>query len=387
MEERNMPVGNVEFHSSANQEGTSMRGTYVRNPWLKSVFILVLLLALAPMAIAPTTGQAAPALAPTITNDDPALTAGWKKVRSGWTRDCSGIDRDAYWTYSRRPGRSGDVDSARWEVSLPQSGLWEVQAYIPGVGNGLADTRNAQYRVGHASGETLVPVSQRGNWCRWISLGTYTFNVGRAAYVYLGDFTGGENPQTSVVADAVRWVYRGDGGTPPNVADHFDWPVNPPNGDGWGTKGWGACGVGYGWLDWACVERDGNGNCTKHEYHPGVDLNKCSGKDKGKPVYAVANAVVVGDPSTCSILLEHTLPDGTKVWSNYKHVVPSPGLKAGDIVHRGGQIGTIEDNHLHFEIRTRSAESWPGCSWAVGLTKEQVKQRYTPPMAFLSSHR
>jgi hypothetical protein len=52
-----------------------------------------------------------------------------------------------------------------------------------------------------------VEISQAGRWCNWISLGTYSFSAGTGSYVRLGDYTGGEDPQRSVIADAVQFVW------------------------------------------------------------------------------------------------------------------------------------------------------------------------------------
>lgn len=140
-------------------------------------------------------------------------SGGWMRVSSGWTRSCTGVDGDARWTYSRYPGYSNDVDWAKWTPDLPQSGMYEVFIFGPGVNNGRQDTQRARYRVHHANGDKIVNVTQRGNWCRWVSLGTFQFQAGKKGYVYLGDYTGGENPQTSIVADAIKFVYRsGDSG-------------------------------------------------------------------------------------------------------------------------------------------------------------------------------
>ena len=330
--------------------------------------------------------HAGPAMATTIVVDNgntgSTLTSGWKLARTGWTRGCAGIDGDAHWTYSRRAGRTNDADWTTWEAALPQAGRWEVQVYIPGIDNGRSDTAHARYRVQHAGGEAVVEISQRNNWCRWISLGTFQFD--RQGRVYLGDYTGGETPQTAIAADAVRWVYVGGGGEDPHVAGHFAWPVNPPNGSGWGT-----CGVGYSFLQWACVSWDQQDNCTKHEWHPGVDLNWCGHNDRGQPVYAVANGVIEENlAASCSILIRHTLPDGSTIWSNVKHVVPTPGLKQGQWVRAGEQIGTIEVNHTHFEIRTQPpGKGFPGCVWTVGRDKQWVIDHYTDPLTFIAAHR
>ena len=97
------------------------------------------------------------------------------------------------------------------------------------------------------------------------------------------------------------------------VADGFDYPVAKPNGSGYNTT------AGCWWLQ-------RTGACAPGP-HPGQDFNKDCGGDceLGEPVYAVANGAVVDSnyytPNWGNIILiEHTLPDGSKVWSQYAHL-------------------------------------------------------------------
>ncbi|QLQ31821.1 MAG: M23 family metallopeptidase [Candidatus Thiothrix singaporensis] len=102
------------------------------------------------------------------------------------------------------------------------------------------------------------------------------------------------------------------------VADSFRYPVGAIDGSGWiGNTN------GLQWLQ----QWDYGGKCG-YVYHPGVDFNKdgtTGDGDLGQPVYAVANGIVTfsGDGGASwgnIILIEHTLPDGSKVWSQYGHV-------------------------------------------------------------------
>lgn len=88
------------------------------------------------------------------------------------------------------------------------------------------------------------------------------------------------------------------------------------------------------------------------------------------------------------MLLKHTLPDGTTVWSQYAHLHQRQA-QVGDVVERGSQIGTIgrgENDawpaHLHFEIRRTelAPDAW-------GFTREQVLERYAHPTEFIIDHR
>jgi murein DD-endopeptidase MepM/ murein hydrolase activator NlpD len=84
---------------------------------------------------------------------------------------------------------------------------------------------------------------------------------------------------------------------PAAVADCFVWPL----GAGVTSRG------GYTFLQYGKVD------AKNYEYHPGVDLN-VGPNSVGKPVYAIANGKVAeAHPSYgWYIMLEHTLPDGTK---------------------------------------------------------------------------
>lgn len=132
-------------------------------------------------------------------------------------------------------------------------------------------------------------------------------------------------------------------------------------------------------------------------WHTGEDWNGTGGGDTdlGDPVYAVAHGRVVASghytPSWGNIvLIEHRLPDGYLVWSQYAHV-RDRFVAAGDIVSRGQQIGTIgkgdQDRwpaHLHFEIRTQDI---PPDVWFPNVrNKEWVMNNYTQPTAFINSH-
>lgn len=96
-------------------------------------------------------------------------------------------------------------DLARWEASLPEEGIYEVQAFIPyGLQLGWQH-RNARggfrYKIRHANGvdevETLPINDHRG----WVVLGRYFFRKGEAV-IELSDKSG----FPYVAADAVKWI-------------------------------------------------------------------------------------------------------------------------------------------------------------------------------------
>jgi hypothetical protein len=147
------------------------------------------------------------------------------------------------------------------------------------------------------------------------------------------------------------------------TTDGFDYPVGPPDGSGY-----------YNAQDF------GVWNDTYNGYHLGEDWNGNDGgnTDCDDPVYASANGDVIfnGNGGTGwgnTIILEHTLPDNTKLWTMYAHMNTLLSAVVTS-VQRGEQIGTIGDGsgdcdgspyyaHLHFEMRdTYLATPGPGYS-------------------------
>lgn len=151
-----------------------------------------------------------------------------------------------------------------------------------------------------------------------------------------------------------------------------------------------------GYFDWAMGREDPTGTVVAgHDLHvqqnygnithpvhgprphAGVDLQWFVRGDEqwgfstfGAPVYAAANGRVVcdnfledrghyGDYPGRVVVLEHRLPTGERVYSQYGHVqYPSQdphAVAVGATVRRGQRIGSVHDqggnSHLHFEIR------------------------------------
>ena len=131
-----------------------------------------------------------------------------------------------------------------------------------------------------------------------------------------------------------------------------------------------------GWWNYSDV-----GNFYKHGLHPGEDWNYGSrGMDAGKPIFAIANGKIIelkplyssASSGGWEIVLEHVLPDGSKIYSIYLHVTSDQEedgslvydkkeftYQKGDIVLKGAMIArcatgmTLFPEHLHFEIRNK----------------------------------
>jgi len=171
--------------------------------------------------------------------------------------------------------------------------------------------------------------------------------------------------------------------------------------------------------------------------HPGEDWNfKKAGDDAGKPVYAVANGIIKEISKVYSsnenkagwkIIIEHILPDNSKVYSIYLHVTSANKtdgsivdnkddftFKKDDIVYKGDIIARLATDmiylpeHLHFEIRnkfTSGKELYKNANSNgyytydkkkhTNLTKEQVKKTFKlmkkdgilDPSDFIDDHR
>ena len=106
--------------------------------------------------------------------------------------------------YAWTTGGTGSA-TAEWVFDLPSDGLCQVMAWW----SAPYSTRSpdAPYTIHHAGGSTTVEVNQNANGSQWNDLGTYEFIGGTARVVLSSD------AQNNPVADAVRIVYIGAGGT------------------------------------------------------------------------------------------------------------------------------------------------------------------------------
>ncbi len=133
-------------------------------------------------------------------------------------------------------------------------------------------------------------------------------------------------------------------------------------------------------------------------WHPGEDWNGKGGGDTdlGDPIYAVSNGKVIefGHYSVWGnvVLLEHALPDNSRIWSQYAHLQKIMVAQVGQNVTRGQQIGAMGkgDNnryiaHLHFEIRKKRL---PINNWSPMVKdKNAVLANYYAPQDYIKSHR
>lgn len=140
--------------------------------------------------------------------------------------------------------------------------------------------------------------------------------------------------------------------------------------------------------DWYNAQDFGENN------HLGEDWNKNSGgnTDCGEPIFAAANGLITyaGDAGPGwgnAVIIEHTLPDGTRVQSLYGHLQEIS--KPSGQVKKREQIGTVGNAngaylcHLHFEIRDESCPLWD----QIFVGYSPIRFGWLDPSDFIDSRR
>lgn len=113
--------------------------------------------------------------------------------------------------------------------------------------------------------------------------------------------------------------------------------------------------------------------------HAAADLARNVAATIGSTAYAAADGVVACTPTLAQVdypgrvvVVEHTLSNGTKIYTQYGHLNSTLSVTNGQLVNRGTAIGTIlswpgdpSNSHLHFEVR--NFKEWtPGNCWGPG---------------------
>jgi murein DD-endopeptidase MepM/ murein hydrolase activator NlpD len=104
--------------------------------------------------------------------------------------------------------------------------------------------------------------------------------------------------------------------------------------------------------------------------HDGIDISNST----GTPIYAAAAGTVVRAQTTydgygLNVVLRHTLPDGSTVYTLYGHL-SGFSVSAGETVARGqllgpmGSTGNSTGPHLHFMIIDGAGYDGPSCQYA-----------------------
>ncbi len=185
---------------------------------------------------------------------------------------------------------------------------------------------------------------------------------------------------------------------PPLAADQFVAPIGP--------TGLQANGL---WLpqltapagQWYDANPYGNPYTLdeKLSYHTGADLNQPNDADKGQPIRAACNGVIVfadrivGSSWGNLIIQESVLPDGSKVWFRYAHS-DNLQVKEGDLVTVGQHISDVSNAfglmpyHLHFDVSLSGVlgQGYTGAIDWPGLRLDYLKANYSDPYQRLLSH-
>lgn len=115
-----------------------------------------------------------------------------------WFPSTAGQGGGSLFTFA---SRTSEANTASWTTALPSPGPYLVSAFVPGRD---ATTRNAQYTVVHAGGQSVVRVNQNAVSELWVPLGS--FEMGAEGIVRLTDRTGeADSARFRVNFDAVRW--------------------------------------------------------------------------------------------------------------------------------------------------------------------------------------
>ena len=310
-------------------------------------------------------------------NGDPARRAALQAEWQFFTRFDPGR-RETYRIWLRRTNPQPEVAFNHLMPADSPPGRYRVETFVPGkhatthmarfsIATGVHTAENGDIQLD----ETLAILDMNGLYDVWAPLGEFTLDpsqhplVGRVQQYDVSQ----EEPAREISFGPVRWSplaeFPGDG-------LRYDSPVGAPEErDGPFPTGQY---IFRRYPLWAGSWFDVNPflNWYSYGYHTGADLNLpgSSGADKGKPLYAVSDGMVIyaGRAGTWGyiIVLEHpdglvTLPDGETqrqvVYSRYGHVDPDILVSSGETVRRGQNIGFIglaagatAGWHLHFDI-------------------------------------
>ncbi len=284
---------------------------------------------------------------------------------------------------------------ARWDPQLPESGWYEIAAFVPG---NHASTNNARFKihkVRRKPAEVEVAISEDRYFDLWVPLGIFYFEATdpTAGVVFLNDLTG--ERQKEIAFDAIRWRPVMDivPGTQ-YMADGFDAPIGTVDerrsDQIWPGK----------WIDVTGFAARYRAGSAQEAYHTGADLNlnfPYYDADAHSPIYAVASGVVTYASRVAGwgriIIIRHDplVSNGQVVYTRSAHV-ESPRVQAGQRVVRGEQIASVGNAegaypyHLHFDISPTTILNNQPWHWPK-LNLNSLLTNYVDPRAFILKFR
>ena len=293
-----------------------------------------------------------------------ALEALWKKFN--YPDPSTGQTFNIWY---RASSRNKEVQVDRLMPQSAPAGKYRIEIFIPGK---HATTKRAVFTVAHnfrleggkpAYDDTVTIVNMYDLFDTWYNLGEFELNPAQermSGRVRQYDMSL-EDPATEICFGPVRWVPL----NPPKV--RFDSPVGAPEEREGPFLARPSQWVGQ-WFD-----SNPFLNLYFLGYHTGADLNLSlsSDADRGAPVYAVADGVVIfagqgsGKWGKIAVIEHHealvALPNGQSryqpVYSRYSHLTDDIRIQKGQTVKRGDLVGFIglavgvtSGWHLHFDI-------------------------------------
>lgn len=125
--------------------------------------------------------------------------------RNFWHASDKGYADHAWWTVNNR---LEEENKARWALSIPRPGEYEVVVFIP---EDHATSETARYTLFHQKEKTQIAVNQLQNQNSWFVLGTFPFDGSGDEYLELSDATGEPDGKAEIGFDAAGFSSLGSG--------------------------------------------------------------------------------------------------------------------------------------------------------------------------------
>jgi hypothetical protein len=118
--------------------------------------------------------------------------------------------------FATAPGGSNAHAIYTPNIGIP--GLYKIFEWHGKLAQGQLAS-NVNYTISHAEGNTVLIVDQTTNSGQWNSLGTYSFKAGDSGNVAITSL----DANNTVMADAIKFVFQGEGQSPTFIDVPFDY--------------------------------------------------------------------------------------------------------------------------------------------------------------------